>query len=223
MPLNQPARGTRHWDTLINQNFATLDQTIADVADHETRITTLEGSSGGITVREVDGSPAMTATVIEVSNGTLTDQGSGVARITTGGGGGGGGVAAAAIRAALASDQALNNSGNQKVQLTSEQIDTDGTYDAATAIWTPAAGTYLIHVQLMFGSAGSNRNVILFKNGAQLVDAWSHMAAVASDASVSLTYLDTASGTDTYEVYVWSNATLTLRAQRTYFQAYRIA
>jgi hypothetical protein len=46
------------------------------------------GGGGSLTVREVDGSPSVAATTIEFPNGTLTDQGSGVARYTPAGGGG---------------------------------------------------------------------------------------------------------------------------------------
>lgn len=44
--------------------------------------------TGTITVREIDGSPSMTASVIEVTNAKLTDQGSGVARLDLAGSGG---------------------------------------------------------------------------------------------------------------------------------------
>jgi hypothetical protein len=44
---------------------------------------------GAITIREVDASPSVTATVLELPNGTLSDQGSGVARYTPAGGAGG--------------------------------------------------------------------------------------------------------------------------------------
>lgn len=48
------------------------------------------GSSGGsLTVRELDGSPSVSSvSVIQVSNGTLVDNGGGVVTITTGGGAG---------------------------------------------------------------------------------------------------------------------------------------
>jgi hypothetical protein len=45
--------------------------------------------SGGVTVREVDTAPSVAATVLEFPNGTLTDQGSGVARYTPAAGGSG--------------------------------------------------------------------------------------------------------------------------------------
>ncbi len=47
-------------------------------------------TGGSITVEEVDGTPSVSnVNTIKVSNGTLTDDGSGVVTITTGGGGGG--------------------------------------------------------------------------------------------------------------------------------------
>lgn len=46
------------------------------------------GGGGSLTVEEADGTPTVTGvTTIKVSNGTLTDDGSGVVSITTGGGG----------------------------------------------------------------------------------------------------------------------------------------
>ena len=51
---------------------------------------TSESSGGALTVRELDGSPSVSSvSVIQVSNGTLFDNGGGVVTITTGGGGGG--------------------------------------------------------------------------------------------------------------------------------------
>ena len=50
-------------------------------------------TQGGLTVKELDGNPTVAQVkTIQVSNGTLTDNGGGVVTITTGGGGGGGGV-----------------------------------------------------------------------------------------------------------------------------------
>lgn len=47
---------------------------------------TLDGVSGGgggsLTVRDIDGAPSFAATIIEFTNGTVADQGGGVARIT---------------------------------------------------------------------------------------------------------------------------------------------
>ena len=72
------------WD-IENQDFKSL------TVDDNTLL--LEGNpvGGFITVRDIDGTPSITASVIEFTNGTVTDQGSGVARVTISGGGGGGG------------------------------------------------------------------------------------------------------------------------------------
>lgn len=45
-------------------------------------------SGSSVTVRDIDGTPSIAATTIEFTNGTVSDQGSGVARITISGGGG---------------------------------------------------------------------------------------------------------------------------------------
>ena len=46
-------------------------------------------SGAAVTVRDIDGTPSIAATTLEFTNGTVTDQGSGIARITISGGGGG--------------------------------------------------------------------------------------------------------------------------------------
>jgi|7_EtaG_2_1085326.scaffolds.fasta_scaffold02461_7 hypothetical protein len=54
-----------------------------------TIIRTAAGGGGSITVKEVDGTPSVSGvTTINVSNGTLTDDGAGEITLTTGGGGG---------------------------------------------------------------------------------------------------------------------------------------
>jgi hypothetical protein len=45
------------------------------------------GPMGFVTVRDIDGIPGISARTIEFTNGTVTDQGSGVARVTIAGGG----------------------------------------------------------------------------------------------------------------------------------------
>ena len=45
------------------------------------------GPMGFVTVRDIDGTPSISATTIQFTNGTVTDQGSGVARVTIAGGG----------------------------------------------------------------------------------------------------------------------------------------
>jgi hypothetical protein len=55
-------------------------------------------SSGGLTVKETDGAPTVAnVNTINVSNGSLTDDGGGVVTISTGGGGGSGTVTSVAV------------------------------------------------------------------------------------------------------------------------------
>ena len=65
----------------------------ANAADIVT-VSGLTGGSSSLTVRDIDGTPSVSnVTTIEVTNGSLTDQGGGVVRIATSGSGGGGGGA----------------------------------------------------------------------------------------------------------------------------------
>ena len=73
------------WD-IENQDFKSLT-----VDDNTLFLEGVPLGGGNITVRDIDGTPSITASVIEFTNGTVTDQGSGVARVTISGGGGGGG------------------------------------------------------------------------------------------------------------------------------------
>jgi hypothetical protein len=70
------------------------------------------GGGGSLTVREIDGTPSMSATVIEVTNAKLTDMGSGVARLDLSGGGGGGGFGATLVAPPLISTFAWVNQGS---------------------------------------------------------------------------------------------------------------
>lgn len=72
---SRPAAGTAG-RLYYNTSTSTLQR------DNGTTWDDVEGAgSSGITVREIDGSPTNTFTTIEVTNGKLTDQGSGVARL----------------------------------------------------------------------------------------------------------------------------------------------
>ena len=67
-----------------------VDTNAADIIT----VSGLTGGSSSLTVRDVDGTPSVSnVTTIEVTNGSLTDQGGGVVRIATSGSGGGGGGA----------------------------------------------------------------------------------------------------------------------------------
>jgi|ETNvirenome_6_85_1030632.scaffolds.fasta_scaffold00279_22 hypothetical protein len=58
-------------------------------------------TAGGLTVKELDGNPNVpNVTTIQVSNGTLTNNGGGIVTISTGGGGGGSGTVTSITAAA---------------------------------------------------------------------------------------------------------------------------
>jgi hypothetical protein len=55
---------------------------------------TIPGAGGSITIQEQDGTPSGTVSTLKVTNGTLTNEGSGVFSLETGSGGGGATLAA---------------------------------------------------------------------------------------------------------------------------------
>lgn len=76
---------------LSGDNIDGYDQTISAFRHQLARGYLHGGGGASLTVKEVDGSPSVSnVNTIIVSNGTLTDDGSGVVTITTGGSGGGG-------------------------------------------------------------------------------------------------------------------------------------
>jgi hypothetical protein len=70
-----------------NDGFGSIE-----IGDNSFIVKGTDGNEIGlVTVRDIDGNPALFAKVIEFTNGTVTDQGGGVARVHINGGGGGGG------------------------------------------------------------------------------------------------------------------------------------
>ena len=63
--------------------------------------------SASVTIQDIDGDPSFPFNVLEVTNGTLTDQGGGVARLTIGTGSGGGGGTWGSITGTLSSQTDL--------------------------------------------------------------------------------------------------------------------
>lgn len=91
--------GQHIWDFITRfRNYVYLEKVDSDTPDANSYlalkggkiIKTSGGAGGSVTVQESDGSPAITdVTTIKVTDGTLTDNGSGVVTIATGGGAGG--------------------------------------------------------------------------------------------------------------------------------------
>ena len=88
-------------------------------------------SSGGLTVKEIDGVPTVAnVNTINVSNGSLTDDGGGVVTISTGGGGGSGTVTSVAVSGGITG---LTTSGGP--------ITTSGTITVAGTLVVANGGT----------------------------------------------------------------------------------
>lgn len=105
-------------------------------------------TGGGVTVKEVDGTPSVAnVTEIRVTNGTLTDVGSGVVEIATGGGGGGSATAYILLRdekAAGTSGGTFTSGAWQTRTLNTEVVDTGGHCTLTSNQFTLASGTYRI-------------------------------------------------------------------------------
>lgn len=86
-------------------------------------------TAGGLTVKELDGNPNVpNVTTIQVSNGSLTNDGGGVVTINTGGGGGAGTVTSITAAADSGAGTAITTSGTF-------------TFTGGTGIDTSVAGT----------------------------------------------------------------------------------
>jgi len=109
--------------------------------------------------------------------------------------------------ARLSSDQSVPTTTFTKVEVDTEQFDTDGTYDNSTNYrFTPGvAGKYLISVNLFLESMsdGKTFRADIFKNGSSYMVGRTNSSKAGNTNSVNFTILDTASATDYYEMYVY--------------------
>lgn len=92
-----------------------------------------------------------------------------------------------------------------KVQLTTKRLDQNSNFDNVTNYrWTPPAGTYLIlgNAQFTALTASGRTATIIYKNGAALFS--NNVSGTVGNASGSLIGgVDTANGTDYYELFGW--------------------
>lgn len=130
---------------------------VLDATGNIRRTGTGGGGGGSITVKEVDGSPSVSATTIEFQNGTVTDHGSGLVEVNNSGGG----TATYPKRATMWHDEALITVGNalnvvhdanQNYGVWSDQ-NTPSTTDKFTQSFMLQAGTYTFSV---LGITGNN-------------------------------------------------------------------
>jgi hypothetical protein len=144
---------------------------------------------------------------------------------TTGGGGFGEGFMATAN-----SNQTVSTATFTKVNMTTEEWDSDGWYDAANAKFTPlVAGKYLVIVSVLIDQMGDGKQIIpyAYKNGSAAKRGQTLPGGGAQGHQLaSLFLVDMNGSTDYIEPYIYHNhgadRTLLGGAVYNYFQAVRV-
>lgn len=156
------------------------------------------GTSASITVAEVDGSPSVAnVTTLRVSNGTLTDDGSGQVTITTGGGGGGTSVKQIFIPAIALIPDGTNclypstrtiNSGHQ---VESIRCADSGSSVVRYSLRMPStwdAGTVTVTPTVLHGTTETITWAMDFATACRRpADTWNNTYGTAQSANVSIT------------------------------------
>ena len=131
----------RNWLTTATPTAITFPRINADGSitylDDAAFLAAIGAGSASITVQEIDGAPSIPFNVLEVTNGTLSDEGGGVARLTIGTGTGGGGGTWGSITGTLSSQTDLQAALDAR-----QPLDTDLTDIAALS--TQAFGRSLL-------------------------------------------------------------------------------
>ena len=127
-----------------------------------------------------------------------------------------------AFSAYQSSAQSVTNSTWTKVQLQTEEFDTNSYFDNTTNYrFTPQiAGYYQVSGSIRVSSARTQIQVSIYKNGAQFKDLGTDVSANSAQCNGSaLIYFN--GSTDYVELYCWIGATqnLTNQVYGTYFQA----
>lgn len=93
-----------------------------------------------------------------------------------------------------------------KLTFTTEVFDTGNYYDSTNSKWTPPAGSVLLNASVWYSAGavvGSSAQIQIYKNGAQLGSA-TQIAGSVSEVIPEATIIDTANGTDYYEIYAYA-------------------
>jgi hypothetical protein len=145
-------------------------------------------SGAAVTVRDIDGTPSIAATTLEFTNGTVSDQGSGVARITISGGGGGLAeplVMPSTAMAALAIDVSK--------YVNTKSISADSTMTFSNA--TPTAGT---RTEVRITTDSTARTVTIPSSYSYARNALITSVLVPSSATTALSFEYTGSRWEVY-------------------------
>ncbi len=186
-------------------------------------------SGGSLTVEEVDGTPSVSSVnTIVVSNGTLTDDGSGQVTITTGGGGSVPTERASVINTSV---QSIPNSSATALNFTSEEYDTDNFHDNATnntRLTAPADGTYVLNGCVGFAANSTGyRHLRFLKNGSTIVTLNQQPNSATANHFMSITDTLRLSSGDYIELIAVQDSggslnTVIITGSTTYFKMTRI-
>lgn len=107
----------------------------------------------------------------------------------------------------------IANGTNTKITFGTELFDRGSFYDAANSKWIPRRGRVRIEAQVVF-SAGSKVGgiylILVYKNGGTYVQGGYVTQSAGASLACSVSFIDDASGTDYYEVYVYGQTDSTL-------------
>jgi hypothetical protein len=140
-----------------------------------------------------------------------------------------GGTNTPAFSAYISSNQSIPTLSFTKIQFNTEQFDTDGTYDNSTNYrFTPGvAGKYYIFANVYMNTItdGKNFRLDIYKNGVSYMFGRNNSSKSGSSISVNVSFIDNASATDYYEIFVYQDEGSNLNAasgRRTSFGASKI-
>jgi|TARA_R100000426_G_scaffold37164_1_gene29436 uncharacterized cupredoxin-like copper-binding protein len=166
------------------------------MANGTLKVSNIQTSSGSGTI--TIGQSGETVTI--PSGVTITNSG-------TATGFGGTNTPLVAVRASTG--QTISSGSNTKVQLDTEMIDTDNTFDSSTNYrWSPGvAGKYYMTgtVSLNIASAGKYMQALIYKNGS--LASYQQIVAEGTNATYNATadLIDDNDGDDYYELYIRQN------------------
>jgi hypothetical protein len=125
-----------------------------------------------------------------------------------------GGTNTPAFFAYKSTSQTFADNVNTKIQLDNELFDSDNKYDNATNYrFTPTAGKYFMFASVQLYSGSSVSNIIngIYKNGSRIAyQALIFNSGVMNEGdgqSLTIQTIDTANGTDYYEIFAQQNNT----------------
>ena len=136
------------------------------------------------------------------------------------------------FHAYMSGNQSISNSSNTKIAFDSERIDTDSAFDTSNNRFTVpsgAAGKYLFTYWGKMGlDDGKILQLIMYKNGSELSSeetrANFYSSAGGQQINAIGSFMDTASASDYYEVYIFQNngGSVNLLQETSGFMGYKL-